>query len=102
MKPFYIYISLVFFIACIAAPSVVALSDFKIKETKVAKVFEMEEEDHRDKDSESKGKSTEKFFEGTLNSLSFYSLKVIQLHYCSFQLDLLDWIREKVTPPPQV
>lgn len=106
MRPFYIYISLLFFMACLAAPSVAVLSNLKVKETKVAKLFDMEEEeDGRDTDEETEKESdpTEKFFKSIFVAVVFHeSLPITLNHFHFYQYSLSDPAQEITTPPPRV
>jgi len=92
---------------CLAAPSVVALSKLKVKETKVAKVFDMEEEDTRDSDTETEKtekeqNTSEKFFRSFLASVTLPVLGAATLiHYTRFQCSISETIKELVTPPPR-
>lgn len=107
MRPLSIYISLLFFMACITAPSVAVLCNLKVKETKVAKLFDMEEEDARDSDSENEKTEkeqnpSEKFFKSILASFTLPVLGAATLiHYTAFQCPISDTIKELVTPPPR-
>ncbi|MDB5255434.1 MAG: hypothetical protein JWM14_129 [Chitinophagaceae bacterium] len=104
MKPHYIYISLLFFMACLIAPSLAVLTDLKVKETKVAKLFDMEEEDTRDSDSETETEKNpeEKFFKSILASLDIILMETMPLvHYTPFHFQLQDISREQLTPPPR-
>ncbi|MBC7488322.1 MAG: hypothetical protein H7282_16405 [Cytophagaceae bacterium] len=106
MRLFYIYISLLFFTACLAAPSVAVLSNLKVKDTKVAKIFDMEEEDARDSDSETetenKNNPEEKFFKHIMDSIDLPVMETVTLiHFTPFQFQLPDTTREQLTPPPR-
>ena len=93
--------------ACLTAPTVAVLSDLKVKETKVAKVFDMEEEDARDSDSETEKTEkeqnpSEKFFRSILASVTLPVLGAATLiHYTPFQCLISDTIKELITPPPR-
>lgn len=108
MKSLYIYISLFFFTLCLAAPSVVVLSKFKVKETKVAKLFDMEEEeDGRDtdteKETEKESDAAEKFFKSIFVAVVFHeSIPATLSHYHFYQRSLSEPAREITTPPPRV
>lgn len=107
MKALSIYISLLFFTVCLAAPSVVVLSDLKVKETKVAKLFDMEEEeDARDTDTETETEKennlTQKFFKSIFISVVMdESFHITLNHYHFYQRSLSEPVREITTPPPR-
>ena len=113
MKSVFIYISLLVFTICLTAHSVAVLADLKVKETKVANLFDMEEEeDTRDSDSETEtenetekekeGSPEEKFFNGEDAALvSCFSNTNSLIHYCSLHFCVLDEISEQLTPPPR-
>jgi hypothetical protein len=105
MRPLYIYISLFFFVACIMAPSVLVINDLKAKESKVAKLFDMEEEDDtRDNDSETEKEtdSPEKIFNLFFTAIIIPELIDTRLIHCHFyQQFLSEPARELVTPPPR-
>ncbi|MDF2454327.1 MAG: hypothetical protein K0R51_320 [Cytophagaceae bacterium] len=93
--------------AFLAAPSVAVLSNLKVKEAKVAKLFDMEEEDARDSDSENEKTEkeqnpSEKFFKSILASVILPELGAATLiHYTRFQCPVSDTIKELITPPPR-
>ena len=105
MKRLSIYISLLFFTVCLAAPSVAVLSNLKVKEAKVAKLFDMEEEeDARDNDSETQKESdpAEKFFKYFFAAVVIFECDSSPLiHYHSYQYYLTEPIKELITPPPR-
>ena len=90
--------------ACLIAPSLAVLTDVKVKETKIAKLFDMEEEDTRDSDSETEKEThtSEKIFN---NYFSFIVIpefvNTLLVHYYFYLRFLAESFQELVTPPPQ-
>ena len=100
-----IYIALLFFTAFIAAPSVAVFVHLKVKESKVAKLFDMEEEDDtRDNDSETEKEtnSSKKLFENFFAAITIRELSNTSLiHYPFYQYSLSEPVSELITPPPR-
>ena len=98
MRPLSIYLSLFFFIACLAGPSAAVLSNLTIKDTKVAKLFDMEEEDDTCDDELEKEKKFDVFFD----PLVIPELVVASvIHHHFYLIYLPEPTQELLTPPPR-
>lgn len=98
MRPLSLYISFLFFIACLAAPSVAVLSNLIIKETKVAKLFDIQEEDDTCDDESEKEKKFDIYFAPFVVPELIVAL-IIYHHF--YLIDLPESAQELLTPPPR-
>lgn len=85
-------------------PSLLVLNEWKTKETKVAKPFDLEEEDTRDSDSETEKEtdSPEKIFEIIFTTIVIpESVNTTLIHYHFYQYFISEPAQELITPPPR-